>query len=244
MTVRYDRATHDSKGPRPGLVALVDHWKRTTGLGSLGIYNYRPVRGGQSLSLHAEGRAADLACNANDARQRRLGDDYANWLTENAEALQVQQFIWNRRSWRPGRGWRAYSGVSPHADHLHVEMNRDGAGNVHPMLGGTAPIEEDDLTPDENLMLQRASHDAGVAKDQAASARVEAQAAKEFAGQALTRLGAVEKALAGLRADSNLARQRDWRYGRLLEDVIAHGSDRASMREETRKWLADLDKLS
>lgn len=196
MTVRYDRATGCSSGPTPGALALVDHWKRTTGLGSLGIFNCRPIRGGTSFSIHAEGRAADLAANANDPRQVSQGDAYAQWLTENSEALQVQQIIWNRRLWRSGQGWRAYDGsAGPHLDHLHVELNRDGANWVHPLLTGAPPPpqEDDDLTPEESNLLSRIGSDSGQAKNEAGAAKVEAASAKDIASRALAKVDALEK---------------------------------------------------
>ena len=84
----------------PGGRAMIAHWKRTTGLGSDGCYNNRPIRGGTSPSLHAVGRAGDLHCDAGNATQRMQGDSYAGWLILNYEQLGVQSIIWNRQRWR------------------------------------------------------------------------------------------------------------------------------------------------
>ena len=135
VTYRYEPAGYGgekvpSGGPTVGARAMISHWQRTTGLGSLGIYNPRPVRGGSSWSTHAVGRGGDLQCNANSPDQRAKGEAYARWLIANWEPLGVQYFIWDRRSWRPDRGWRTYSGVSSHRDHLHVELTTHGA--AHP----------------------------------------------------------------------------------------------------------------
>lgn len=125
--IPYHRATFNSKGPTPGAVALAKHWGATTGLGNMGIYNYRSVRGGKSLSVHSEGRAVDLAANAKDPRQKAMAVSYIRWLTKNAPSFQVQYLIYDRWQWKPGQGWSRYNGAHPHNDHIHVELNRIGA---------------------------------------------------------------------------------------------------------------------
>lgn len=156
MTVRYDRATRDGKGPQPGLIAVRDHWRKVTGLADQGIYNYRPVRGGGSLSVHAEGRAVDLKANAFVPQEADKAERYVAFLIANDEALQLQYLIWNRRSWKSGRGWRRYGGKSPHTDHVHAELNRDGARDVTldllDRLWAGTPTDPDD---EEFLMSSR-----------------------------------------------------------------------------------------
>jgi hypothetical protein len=64
-----------------------------------------------------------------------VGDPIANWLVQNAQAIGVQYIIWNRVQWtgsRTGRKDRDYGGPSPHIDHIHVELNRDGAARATP----------------------------------------------------------------------------------------------------------------
>jgi hypothetical protein len=64
-----------------------------------------------------------------------VGDPIANWLVQNAEAIGVQYIIWNRVQWtgsRKGRKDRDYTGPSPHTDHIHVELNLDGARRATP----------------------------------------------------------------------------------------------------------------
>lgn len=172
MTVRYDPAVRCSSGPTPGALKMRDHWRRTTGLGDLGIFNCRPVRGGGSLSLHAEGRATDLKANANDPVEKAKADAYVEWLIANSDELQVQYLIWDGRSWKSGRGWRPYSGVSAHRDHIHAELNRDGATRPSPLWDGAAVPSPPAPTPggflmalsdkEQNELLEkvRASHDA------------------------------------------------------------------------------------
>lgn len=136
----------------PAAKALEQQWEHFSGLGSLGICNARPPRGATSgWSTHAECRAVDCACDVRDPTQLDMGDHYAAWLIANAETLRCQRIIWNRRSWTSGFGWKSYSGVSPHTDHLHVELNRGAP--VSPLYK-TNPFhvpdmkEVDELTPE------------------------------------------------------------------------------------------------
>ena len=154
MTVRYDAATGPSKGPAPGALAIRNHWRKVTGLGDLGIYNPRKIRGGQGWSLHAEGRAADLAANISNPAEKYHADRYCQFLIDNAEALQVQYLIWGKRSWKSGRGWRPYSG-SFHGDHIHAELNRDGARDVTAtQLDALWSAWTDDHTPTEDEVTE------------------------------------------------------------------------------------------
>ena len=49
--------------------------------------------------------------------------------TDIARRLGIQYIIWNRRIWStttPGY-WRAYTGASPHTDHVHFSFGWSGA---------------------------------------------------------------------------------------------------------------------
>lgn len=135
--IRYDSATSDSRGPTPGGLAMAKHWTASTGLGNMGIYNYRNIRGGKSLSVHSEGRAVDLAANSGNPDEKAKAVSYIRWMIRNAQALQVQYIIYDRWSWHPARGWKPYKGVNPHTDHIHAELNRNGAYNVSPLWRNT-----------------------------------------------------------------------------------------------------------
>jgi hypothetical protein len=55
----------------------------------------------------------------------------ADFLSANADALQLQSVIYNRRVWGYGRwSWRAYTGVDPHTTHVHIGMNLRGAASM------------------------------------------------------------------------------------------------------------------
>jgi hypothetical protein len=124
----YERADSDSKGPRPGTVALRDYILAAfPGTRDLGIYAYRPIRGStSSLSVHSEGRAWDCGVTVTEAG-REVGDAVAAWVERHAAAAGIQYMIWYERSWRSDRGWRSYSGTNPHIDHVHLEQTRAAA---------------------------------------------------------------------------------------------------------------------
>lgn len=133
MSIRYDRAQKCSTGPQPGATALLaEIRKQFPGSASAGIYNCRNVRGGSSLSLHAEGRALDVKPSS-----KSQGDLIRNWVYARREQLQAQEIIWYRQIWSsiyPDDGFRPYNGTNPHTDHVHVGLNWIGAAN--PTSGG------------------------------------------------------------------------------------------------------------
>lgn len=148
-------------GPQPGVIALRNVVLRLyVILGSLGIYNCRPVRGGGSLSTHGEGRGWDCRCNAFDAAQRKVGDELARLLVKHARELGIQRIIWNRRQWDIlSNAWRAYGGTSPHTDHLHVELCWASAAGTHKLTESYVWMvlsEEEQMTPDQELKLDKA----------------------------------------------------------------------------------------
>lgn len=112
---------------------------------SLGIYNYRPVRGSTSLSIHAEGRALDIGYPVVNGKAHTEGHNLLRRLGGAGRTLGIQAIIWDRRiySARTPAG-RAYTGVNPHIDHLHVELTRHAgetltAAFIQQTLGGNPP---------------------------------------------------------------------------------------------------------
>ncbi len=157
----YQAATKCSDGPTPGAKAFMAWFLGAyAGRGgkNLGIYNCRTVRGGTTTSLHGEGRAVDFGINPHGAA---YGTELAEQLRVHSAELGVQCVIWNRRIWSgsyPAAGWRTYSGVNAHVDHLHVELTREAAASLTSarvaQILTAAPPEDDDMTPDESLMLR------------------------------------------------------------------------------------------
>jgi len=59
-----------------------------------------------------------------------VGDAIANWLVVNAEDLGVQFIIWDQTKWNASYSSnkaKPYGGTVPHIDHIHVELDNDGA---------------------------------------------------------------------------------------------------------------------
>jgi hypothetical protein len=113
------------------------------GVKSIGGYNCRQNKARLTqTSVHGTGRALDIMIppihnRANSA----VGDPIANWLVQNAQAIGVQYIIWNWVQWtgsRTGRKDRDYK-PSPHIDHIHVELNRDGAARTTPWFLNRTP---------------------------------------------------------------------------------------------------------
>lgn len=154
----YDRARTPTSGPQPGAIHLRG-WilANYPALTSLGIYNNRSIRGGSSLSTHAEGRAIDIGTPTETAPTefaRGIGRNLANRLVDHHAALGVQQIIFDRLIWRnttSPAGWRPYTGSNPHVGHIHIELTRAAALGLTPQiitdtLGGTTMPTAPDRT--------------------------------------------------------------------------------------------------
>jgi len=146
---------------RPGTLALRDL--------VLGTYG---VRGTASLvrscsegrTEHADGRAWDWSVRAWVPEERAAAEDLIRWLTGpdadgvaagNARRLGVMYLIWDSRIWEAyrsseavGSGWKAYTGASPHTDHVHLSLSWDGAYQRTSWWTGRA-ITAQDLGPCE-----------------------------------------------------------------------------------------------
>jgi len=102
------------------------------GVSSIGGYACRANTANPSeTSVHGDGRALDIMIPlVNGGANSTVGDPIANWLVRNAQVLGMQYLIWNRVRWsgsRSGRKDALYGGPNPHIDHIHAELNRDGA---------------------------------------------------------------------------------------------------------------------
>ena len=138
-TAYLPAGTPPSGGPRPGTTArfkVIDRlWPPVT---FLGIYNPRDVCGNPwpgfkcSPSQHATGRAVDIGIPLALplAARLKLGDAIAAALVDHAADLGVSEVIWWRRRWTSATGWRAYSGRSPHEDHIHVTLHPTAADRL------------------------------------------------------------------------------------------------------------------
>jgi hypothetical protein len=91
------------------------------------------------LSVHSIGRAIDLMIPmVNGDADNTAGDAVANWLIMNAASIGIQYIAWDRTSWsgsRPaGSKVSPYQGPIPHIDHIHMELNLDGANQRTPFF--------------------------------------------------------------------------------------------------------------
>lgn len=107
------------------------------GIAEIGGLYCRPNTARTSqMSVHGTGRALDIMIpTVNGRANRAIGDPIANWLVQNAAAIGVQYLIWNHTKWngsRRGRKDGPYGGPNPHVDHIHVELNQDGAARSTP----------------------------------------------------------------------------------------------------------------
>ena len=135
----YDGQTTCGPTPRPGAVNLGDLLERTYPVtSSLGTVRACSVGG---RSEHKEGRAFDWAVKVGVPSQRAMAEEFLTWLLATdehgnpaamARRLGIMYMIWNRQIWKAydaDKGWQAYTGASPHTEHIHFSLSRDG-GNA------------------------------------------------------------------------------------------------------------------
>lgn len=120
-----------------GMMKYVEYWynqikDRFGPTRFMGGFNDRNVRGGNSKSMHAYGRAFDVG--GSSQTMSRI----AEYLRKTASNLQY--VIYNRRIAGPGVGkpWKAYSGVNPHTDHVHADFLAAAVGGGAPSVKGGA----------------------------------------------------------------------------------------------------------
>jgi hypothetical protein len=146
----YDRATHCSKKPKPGMAAL-QRWLEANVRGvSWGTYRCEKW-GKKQASLHAEGRALDWHLDATSAADRREAERLARLLLApdslgNPQALArrmgVEELIWDCGYW--GAGMSQFDKYPPcfnkhgtrrkhvdptvaHRNHIHIGLTKAGA---------------------------------------------------------------------------------------------------------------------
>lgn len=107
------------KGVSPNVGHAADYWGSKYGIKTIGGRGPGSVPG----SDHPKGRALDFMINNVKGGHAR-GEALANDVIRNYKSWNVKYVIWNRYIWSPGRGWRKYSGPSPHTDHVHVSFNK------------------------------------------------------------------------------------------------------------------------
>lgn len=103
------------------------------GSGIEGAHGYRDMESPNDTSDHPKGLAVDFMV-ALDAEGKRTGDALAQYVIDNAEALNVKYVIWYQRIWNIEQGdteWQdmedRHSDTDNHKDHPHVSFNASGA---------------------------------------------------------------------------------------------------------------------
>jgi hypothetical protein len=142
----YERPTlaevNRTKGVRPGARALLNVLQSRTATHPGrdpkvdGIFNKRPIRGSQTIwSTHAVSRGIDLGMKV-DAKGQQLGNFLLVVLLSKAEALGIQQIIWNDGVsdvvYRPGSAPQR-SKKQNHKNHLHIEITSHMADTPLPL---------------------------------------------------------------------------------------------------------------
>lgn len=129
----WEPATVCSGKVSPGAAALAAWLQETYPQSwSMGIYNCRTVRGGATKSLHGEGRAYDNGWPMDGNRPTASGYALAERLGEHGRRLGLQCIIYGRRIWSAtSPAGRPYTGVHPHHDHHHIELNRAAARSLN-----------------------------------------------------------------------------------------------------------------
>jgi hypothetical protein len=90
-----------------------------------GIYNDRDIAGTHIKSLHAEGRAIDLALRVSVPNEKLIGDQLFWAFREAAKDVGFQELIWNRQIWSTTKAAvHAYAGHDPHTGHIHAGFTR------------------------------------------------------------------------------------------------------------------------
>jgi hypothetical protein len=147
----YDHATRCVKRPSKGALAMVKWLKRNSRGEFWGIMRCEKLSK-RDYSLHSEGRAIDWHLSVHNAADRRaakrlidrlLATDRAGNPHALARRMGVQEIIWNCRSWwsgsdgmgpysvcydRKGRRKKRVGDTIAHRDHVHIGLNRAGAG--------------------------------------------------------------------------------------------------------------------
>lgn len=126
----WEGATHCTGSASAGAQALM-RWiieeYGDRGAQNWGIYNCRDVRGGETTSLHGEGRAGDTGFPVGDPD----GDRLVKRLLKAPGRLGIQAIIYERRIYsRQSPEGRHYDGAAPHYDHVHWELTREAAENL------------------------------------------------------------------------------------------------------------------
>jgi hypothetical protein len=134
-------ADHNAGGPSWGILGLIQGVIRDTPIPNdppqPGDFpndcrvDHWPGRG--NADVHLEGRAVDAFFNYRDPTERVWGDWLFDWCVANCELYGIQGVIFGDRQWfsemHGGRVFPRQDG-GLHYDHVHIELNCDGANTI------------------------------------------------------------------------------------------------------------------
>jgi len=121
--------TSGSGSAMPGLSALWNYINQNfPGVRFGGIGRTSKIPGGSTHSVHYEGRALDTMVDQLGAGRVAMGDAIAAWAVANADALGVQEIVWNGMEWGFGTwSWRPRADPKDHWNHVHIGLNTTAA---------------------------------------------------------------------------------------------------------------------
>jgi hypothetical protein len=134
---------YNAGGPSPGILIFIDEvvripppwqWPQKPSdfpSASCRIDTY-PGKG--KSDVHFEGRAADVFLDYTDSDGKRWGDWLFDWCVDNCKIYQIQGVIFGDRQWfsETKRGVVFARDAKDHYDHVHIELNGDGAATGQP----------------------------------------------------------------------------------------------------------------
>lgn len=131
---------------RPGMKAFIDRviYLSDGALWNNGDFGVRNMRGKDTMSVHATGRAVDLSYRKMGSKGkdngRKHATDWCKILVDNADLFGIEMIIDyfpapHGRAWRCDRGsWKKYTthtvSGAPGGDWLHVEISPKMAGDA------------------------------------------------------------------------------------------------------------------
>jgi hypothetical protein len=134
-----DPAGHDAGGPSPGIVRFLDEivfnvpgWNDPPRPGDFPTNpRVETYPGHGAADVHFEGRAADIYLSYISPAERVWGNWLFDYCVQNCSAYKIQGVIYGDRQWfSEVRGGQEFPRpVADHYDHVHVELNCDGAAD-------------------------------------------------------------------------------------------------------------------
>lgn len=151
-----------ANGKRKGTEELARQFIKMTGGAFFhnGSYGRRPIRGGDTPSIHGTGRACDYGYRGapySGCGNRAVAEKWINWLAEHADELMLTMIVDYMpkpfgRAWRCDRGWKTYltptvsGGGQSWADWIHVEVDPSVADDDQFFKDAFAKLKGEDVS--------------------------------------------------------------------------------------------------